>query len=199
MGLLGENALLLPMRQGSFLFTSRMKSVWILTMESKSSQRIEQIDIKKLIPYARNSRTHSDIQVSQIAASIKEFGFTNPVLISDTYDIIAGHGRVLAAKKLGWDTVPCIRLDHLSDTQRKAYVIADNSIALNSGWNFDMLSVEIDELNDYKFDVSLLAFSNEQLSELIGSAEEPVNNELKADEKARETCICPKCHFEFVK
>ena len=168
-------------------------------MESKSSQRIEQIDIKKLIPYARNSRTHSDIQVSQIAASIKEFGFTNPVLISDTYDIIAGHGRVLAAKKLGWDTVPCIRLDHLSDTQRKAYVIADNSIALNSGWNFDMLSVEIDELNDYKFDVSLLAFSNEQLSELIGSAEEPVNNELKADEKARETCICPKCHFEFVK
>jgi ParB-like chromosome segregation protein Spo0J len=168
-------------------------------MESKSSQRIEQIDIKKLIPYARNSRTHSDIQVSQIAASIKEFGFTNPVLISDTYDIIAGHGRVLAAKKLGWDTVPCIRLDHLSDTQRKAYVIADNSIALNSDWNFDMLSVEIDELNDYKFDVSLLAFSNEQLSELIGSAEEPVNNELKADEKARETCICPKCHFEFVK
>jgi ParB-like chromosome segregation protein Spo0J len=168
-------------------------------MESKSPNRIEQIDIKKLIPYARNSRTHSDIQVSQIAASIKEFGFTNPVLISDTYDIIAGHGRVLAAKKLGWDNVPCIRLANLSDTQRKAYVIADNSIALNSDWNFDMLSVEIDELNDYKFDVSLLAFSNEQLSELIGSAEEPVDNELKADPKDKETCICPKCHFEFVK
>jgi ParB-like chromosome segregation protein Spo0J len=168
-------------------------------MESKISHRIEQIDIKKLIPYARNSRTHSDIQISQIAASIKEFGFTNPVLISDTYDIIAGHGRVLAAKKLGWDNVPCIRLAHLSDTQRKAYVIADNSIALNSDWNFDMLSVEIDELNDYKFDVSLLAFSNEQLSELIGSAEEPVDNELKADAKDKETCICPKCHFEFVK
>jgi ParB-like chromosome segregation protein Spo0J len=168
-------------------------------MESKISHRIEQIDIKKLIPYARNSRTHSDIQISQIAASIKEFGFTNPVLISDTYDIIAGHGRVLAAKKLGWDNVPCIRLAHLSDTQRKAYVIADNSIALNSDWNFDMLSVEIDELNDYKFDVSLLAFSNEQLSELIGSAEEPVDNELKADQKDKETCICPKCHFEFVK
>jgi ParB-like chromosome segregation protein Spo0J len=168
-------------------------------MESKISHRIEQIDINKLIPYARNSRTHSDIQVSQIAASIKEFGFTNPVLISDTYDIIAGHGRVLAAKKLGWDNVPCIRLAHLSDTQRKAYVIADNSIALNSDWNFDMLSVEIDELNDYKFDVSLLAFSNEQLSELIGSAEEPVDNELKADPKDKETCICPKCLFKFVK
>jgi ParB-like chromosome segregation protein Spo0J len=106
---------------------------------------------------------------------------------------------VLAAKKLGLDSVPCIRLDHLTDTQRRAYVIADNSIALNSDWNFDMLSVEIDELNDYKFDVSLLAFSNEQLSELIGSPEDPVDNELKADEKTRDTCICPKCHFEFVK
>ena len=168
-------------------------------MEEKSPTKIEQIDIKKLIPYARNSRTHSDIQVSQIAASIKEFGFTNPVLISDTYDIIAGHGRVLAAKKLGWDSVPCIRLDHLTDTQRRAYVIADNSIALNSDWNFDMLSVEIDELNDHKFDVSVLAFTNEQLSELIGSPEDPVDNELKADEKTRDTCICPKCHHEFVK
>jgi len=168
-------------------------------MQEKSPTKIEQIDIKKLIPYARNSRTHSDIQVSQIAASIKEFGFTNPVLISDTYDIIAGHGRVLAAKKLGWDSVPCIRLDHLTDTQRRAYVIADNSIALNSDWDFDMLSVEIDELNDFKFDVSLLAFTNEQLSELIGSPEELPDNDLKADEKTRETCICPKCHFEFVK
>jgi ParB-like chromosome segregation protein Spo0J len=168
-------------------------------MELHTPKTIEHIAIKKLTPYARNSRVHSEIQISQLAASIKEFGFTNPVLISDTYDIIAGHGRVLAAKKLGWDNVPCIRLAHLSDTQRKAYVIADNSIALNSDWNFDMLSVEIDELNDYKFDVSLLAFSNEQLSELIGSAEEPVDNELKADEKKPDTCICPSCHFEFLK
>ena len=168
-------------------------------MEEKSPTKIEQIDIKKLIPYARNSRTHSDIQISQIAASIKEFGFTNPVLIDEDNDIIAGHGRVLAAKKLGLDMVPCIRLSHLSETQQRAYVIADNQLALNAGWNFDMLSVEIDELNDYKFDVSLLAFTNEQLSELIGSPEDPVDNELKADEKTRDTCICPKCHFEFVK
>ena len=168
-------------------------------MDIKTPQRIEQIDIKKLVPYARNSRTHSDIQVSQIAASIKEFGFTNPVLITDEYDIIAGHGRVLAAKKLGLDTVPCIKLDHLTDTQRRAYIIADNQMALNSGWNFDMLAVEIDELNDLKFDVSLLSFTNEELAELIGSGEETVDNELKAHEKDRETCICPKCHFEFVK
>ena len=168
-------------------------------MEIKTSQQIEQIALKKLIPYARNSRTHSDIQVSQIAASIREFGFTNPVLITENYDILAGHGRVLAAKKLGMDSVPCIRVDHLNEFQRKAYIIADNQLALNSGWDFDMLSVEIDELNDYKFDVSLLAFSNEQLSELVGSPEDPVDNELKADPKDKETCICPKCHFEFVK
>jgi len=168
-------------------------------MEIKTSQHIEQIDLKKLIPYARNSRTHSDIQVSQIAASIREFGFTNPVLITENYDILAGHGRVLAAKKLGMDSVPCIKVDHLNEFQRKAYIIADNQLALNSDWNFDMLSVEIDELNDVKFDVSLLAFTNEQLAEMIGSPEEPVDNELKADEKDKETCICPKCHFEFVK
>ena len=168
-------------------------------MEIKTSQHIEQIDLKKLIPYARNSRTHSDIQVSQIAASIREFGFTNPVLITENYDILAGHGRVLAAKKLGMDSVPCIKVDHLNEFQRRAYIIADNQLALNSDWNFDMLSVEIDELNDVKFDVSLLAFTNEQLAEMIGSPEEPVDNELKADEKDKETCICPKCHFEFVK
>ena len=168
-------------------------------MEIKTSQHIEQIDLKKLIPYARNSRTHSDIQVSQIAASIREFGFTNPVLITENYDILAGHGRVLAAKKLGMDSVPCIKVDHLNEFQRKAYIIADNQLALNSDWNFDMLSVEIDELNDVKFDVSLLAFTNEQLAEMIGSPEEPVDNELKADEKDKETCICPKCNFEFVK
>jgi len=168
-------------------------------MEFKTSQHIEQIDIKRLTPYARNSRTHSDIQVSQIAASIKEFGFTNPVLIDEDNDIIAGHGRVLAAKKLGLDSVPCIRLSHLSEIQQRAYVIADNQLALNSGWNFDMLSVEIDELNDNKYDISLIGFTTEQLAEIIGSPDEPVNNELKADEKKKETCICPKCHFEFVK
>jgi len=168
-------------------------------MEIKTPTHIEQVSIKKLIPYARNSRAHSDIQISQIAASIKEFGFTNPVLITDECDIIAGHGRVLAAKKLGLDSVPCIKLDHLTETQRRAYIIADNQLALNSTWSFDMLSVEIDELNDAKFDVSLLSFTNEQLAEMIGSPEEPVDNGLKADEKKRETCICPKCHFEFVK
>ena len=166
-------------------------------MEINTPKTIELVAIKKLVPYARNSRTHSDIQVSQIAASIREFGFTNPVLITDECDIIAGHGRVLAAKKLGLDEVPCIKLEHLTDTQRRAYVIADNQLALNSGWNFDMLSVEIDELNDAKFDVSLLAFTNEELAELVGSGDDPVEpkEDLKADKKE---AICPKCHWQFL-
>jgi ParB family chromosome partitioning protein len=160
--------------------------------------QIESIKIDQLVPYARNSRTHSDIQVSQIAASIKEFGFTNPVLISDGHDIIAGHGRVLAAKKLGMEEVPCIKLSHLTDTQRRAYVIADNQHAMNSGWNFDMLAVEIDELNDQKFDISTIGFTNEELADLIGTPDVPVIDEDKNKEKDKSPVICPKCNHEFV-
>ena len=95
--------------------------------------QIEQLKVGDLIPYVNNSRTHSDEQVTQVASSIKEFGFTNPILIDDDGGIIAGHGRLMAAKKLGLVEVPCIRLGHLSEAQRKAYVIADNQLALNSG------------------------------------------------------------------
>lgn len=120
----------------------------------------EQVSIDALIPYARNSRTHSDEQVAQIAASIREFGFTNPVLIGKDNDIIAGHGRVMAARKLGLDVVPCIRLDHLTETQKRAYVIADNKLALNAGWDMDMLQVEIDALIAEGFDTELLGFDD---------------------------------------
>ena len=99
--------------------------------------QIEMMSVADLVPYAKNSRVHDDAQVAQIAASIREFGFTNPVLIDAQGGIIAGHGRVLAARKLKLDTVPCIMLDHLTDTQRRAYVIADNKLALNSGWDED--------------------------------------------------------------
>lgn len=122
-----------------------------------------------LIPYARNSRTHNDAQVAQIAASIKEFGFTNPVLIDEDGGIIAGHGRVMAATKLGLATVPTITLSGLTDAQRRAYVIADNRLALNAGWDTDMLAVELDELRDMEFDLSLLGFEPEELNELIGT------------------------------
>jgi len=120
-----------------------------------------------LIPYANNSRTHSADQVAQIASSIREFGFTNPVLIDDKNTIIAGHGRVLAASKLGLEDVPCILLKGLSDAQKKAYVIADNKLALNAGWDNDLLRVEIEDLKDMDFDIDLLGFSSDEIEDLF--------------------------------
>ena len=120
-----------------------------------------------LIPYARNARTHSDQQVAQIADSIREFGFTNPVLIDEEDGIIAGHGRVLAAHLLGLDEVPCIVLTHLSPTQRRAYVIADNKLALNAGWDLEMLSLEIGEIGEAGFDLNLTGFDEFELGELF--------------------------------
>jgi len=141
---------------------------------------IEQISTADLIPYARNSRTHSDEQVAQIAASIREFGFNNPVLIDAENTIIAGHGRVLAAGRIKLETVPCLRLTHLTDTQRRAYVIADNRIAMNATWDQELLSVELADLNSDDFEMSLLGFDVDELSTLMGfeSDKEVIEDEV---------------------
>lgn len=131
--------------------------------------QVEYRDVSGLIPYARNSRTHSDEQVAQIAASIREFGFTNPVLVDEQGGIIAGHGRVLAARKLGLQDVPTICLRGLTEAQRRAYVIADNKLALNAGWDSEMLAVELDDLQGIEFDVSLLGFNTKELGQLLGT------------------------------
>lgn len=133
--------------------------------------QIEHISLDKLIPYAKNARTHSDAQVAQIAASIKEFGFNNPVLIGDDDTIIAGHGRVMAARKLKLTEVPCLRLSHLTPTQRKAYIIADNQLALNAGWSEELLTIELNELLADNFAMDLLGFDSEELSRLLGQNE----------------------------
>ena len=124
--------------------------------------------VEDLIPYARNSRTHSKDQVAQIAASIREFGWTNPILVDGDGTIIAGHGRVMAARKLGEKDVPCIELGHLTEAQKRAYVIADNQLALNAGWDAEMLKVEIAELVDADFDLGLLGFDDAMLAGLMG-------------------------------
>ena len=129
--------------------------------------KIKQTPIDELIPYASNSRTHSDEQVAQIAASIKEFGFNNPVLLDKENGIIAGHGRVLAGRKLGLKEVPTIELSHLTDTQRKAYVIADNKLALNAGWDMELLSLEMGDLRDEGFDLSLIGFNDDELANMF--------------------------------
>ena len=130
---------------------------------------IEHVKTEALIPYARNSRTHSEQQVAQIAVSIREFGFTNPVLIDANNGIIAGHGRVMAAQKLGRKDVPCLRLDHLTDAQKRAYVLADNQLALNAGWDDEMLRIELDELKAVDFDLSLIGFDDGELGALLAS------------------------------
>lgn len=119
--------------------------------------------VEDLIPYARNSRTHSDAQVAQIAASIKEFGWRVPILIDGENGIIAGHGRVLAARKLGMDEVPTIDGSDMTETQKRAYVIADNKIAMNAGWDEELLALEIQDLKEMAVDISLLAFDPSEL------------------------------------
>ena len=131
--------------------------------------QIETIAVDRLIPYARNSRTHSDAQVAQIAASMREFGFTNPVLIDADGGIIAGHGRVMAARQLGLADVPCIRLGHLTDAQKRAYVIADNRLALNAGWDDAMLALELRDLMDAGYDVGLTGFELGEIDELLAT------------------------------
>jgi ParB-like chromosome segregation protein Spo0J len=161
------------------------------------TDKIEILPLDKLTGYARNSRTHSDEQIAQLAASIKEFGFTNPILIDKDNTIIAGHGRYSAAHRLGIKEVPCIRLSHLDKAQVKALVIADNQLATKAGWNYEMLAVEIDELNDLKYDISLTGFSQEELENLIGSPTIPPLIDQNDGEKSEKEAICPKCGCEF--
>lgn len=134
------------------------------------STQIMERAITSLRPYARNARTHSKKQVGQIAASIERFGFTNPVLISDEGEIIAGHGRVEAAKLLGWKAVPTIALSHLSEIERRAYVLVDNKLALNAGWDKDILAIELQALVDFAFDVELTGFSLAEVDFVLDEA-----------------------------
>jgi DNA modification methylase len=150
---------------------------------AKENYNYELRKVSDLVPYINNSRTHSEEQTIQIAASISEFGFTNPILIDDDNNLIAGHGRLLAAKKLGIEEVPAIILSGLTKAQKKAYVIADNQLALNAGWDLDMLKLEIEGLNEMEFDVNLLGFDDEFLDGLLDvQADEGLTDEDEVPE-----------------
>lgn len=136
------------------------------------AEAIEQWPVGRLVAFERNARTHSEEQVAQIAASIQEFGFTNPILAGSDGEIIAGHGRLMAAKKLGLSEVPVVVLDHLTPEQRRAYVIADNQLALNAGWDEELLRAELADLECLGFDLSLVGFSEEELAELLPEVED---------------------------
>jgi len=134
---------------------------------TKHTERLEIVDINRLVPYAKNARTHSDKQIKQLQASIREFGFINPVLIDGQYNIIAGHGRVLAATEEGLKELPCVYVDHLSKTQIKAYIIADNQLAMNASWDEELLKVDLEELKELNFDIDLLGFDDKELNKLF--------------------------------
>ncbi|WP_419636909.1 ParB N-terminal domain-containing protein, partial [Thiolapillus sp.] len=133
------------------------------------AEKIEKWETERLIPYAKNARSHSPAQVSQIAASITEFGFVNPILVGDDGVIVAGHGRLLAAQQLGMETVPVIVLSYLSAIQRQALVIADNRLALNAAWDEELLSLELQGLDEMGFDIDLLGFSDAELDDMLNS------------------------------
>lgn len=142
-----------------------------MTVTPTMASRIEMWPLDRLKPYQRNARTHSDAQVAQIAASIVEFGFTAPLLVSGDGGILAGHGRLAAASKLHLDAVPVVVLDHLTPTQRRAYILADNQLALQAGWDQELLAVELADLSAAGFDLALTGFSDEELTDLLAGEE----------------------------
>ena len=151
--------------------------------------QIKTVSVEKLIPYVKNSRTHSDGQVAQIAASIKEFGWTNPILVDGESGVIAGHGRLLAARKLGQKEVPVIELAHMTESQKRAYVIADNQLAMNAGWDTTLLSLELADLKEQGFEMDVLGFDPKELDNLL----EPEQVDGLTDEDAvPETPVEPK-------
>jgi ParB-like chromosome segregation protein Spo0J len=149
--------------------------------EVNSTERFEKVNIDKLVPYARNARTHSKEQILQLRASLREFGFVNPVIVDKDLNIIAGHGRILAAKEEGVKEVPCVFAEHLSEAQKRAYIIADNRLALNAGWDAEMLSVEISDLQGVDFDISLLGFDDAELNKLLGDIDDVQDDDFDVD------------------
>jgi hypothetical protein len=160
---------------------------------NKKTMKIEQIPTEKLIPYARNAKKHDAAQVAKIAGSIREFGFNNPVLIDSDNGIIAGHGRVMAAQKLGLETVPCIRLGHLNDTQRRAYILADNRLAeIGGGWDEEMLKLELADLGELDVDLDVIGFGLEDLEEMEIAGEEEKNDATQYTQKIDAPVYEPK-------
>jgi DNA modification methylase len=154
-----------------------------------NTERFEKVDINMLVPYARNARTHSKEQISQLRASLREFGFVSPVIIDGEYNIIAGHGRVAAAKEEGYHEVPCVFAENLTEAQKRAYILADNRLALNAGWDDEMLSIELSDLQAEAFDVSLLGFTDAELNKLSGDAENVHDDDFDVDEELKKPAI----------
>lgn len=146
-------------------------------------------DVSELIPYVRNARTHSEAQVAQIAASIREFGFLSPILVAEDNTILAGHGRLAAAQKLGLKKVPCVKENHLTETQKRAYIIADNKLSLNAGWDSELLAVELSELEGADFNLDLLGFDEAELSSIFDADKDVNEDDFDVEKELEEPCF----------
>ena len=147
----------------------------------QTTTKMELVDIDKLIPYVNNARTHSPEQINKLRASLREFGFINPVIVDDKFNIVAGHGRVMAAQAEGIKEVPCVYVDYLTEAQKKAYILADNRMAMDAGWDEEMLRVELEALQDMAFDLSMTGFDDKELADLFKTEEEVEDDDFDLD------------------
>lgn len=154
-----------------------------------TTERFEKVNIDRLVPYARNARTHSKEQILQLRASLREFGFVNPIIVDKDLTIIAGHGRILAAKEEGITEVPCVFAEHLTEAQKRAYIIADNRLALNAGWDAEMLSVELADLQGAEFDISLLGFDSIELNKLLNGINDVKDDDFDVETELKKPAI----------
>ena len=155
----------------------------------KTTTVMQLVPIDKLVPYINNARTHSPGQINKIRSSIREFGFINPIIIDRDFGVIAGHGRISAAKEEGITELPCVFADHLTEAQKKAYIIADNRMALDAGWDEELLKVEIEALQAEAFDVSITGFDEMGLSALFDNDNEVKEDEFDVDAELQKPCV----------
>ena len=147
------------------------------------------VDINKLVPYANNARTHNKEQILKLRSSLREFGFVNPVIIDREYNVLAGHGRIMAAKEEGIAEVPCVYADHLTEAQKKAYILADNRMALDAGWDDELLAVEMEELQNLGFDLGLTGFDESEIADLFDiNSDEAKQDDFDVDAELEKPC-----------
>lgn len=151
----------------------------------KTTTKMEMINIEELIPYVNNARTHSEKQINKLRSSLREFGFVNPVLIDSKKNVIAGHGRIAAAKAEGIKKIPCVYVDYLTDAEKKAYILADNRMAMDAGWDEEILKIELESLQDMDFDLSLTGFDDIELEDIFKIDEEATEDDFDVDEELK--------------
>ena len=155
----------------------------------KTTTEMQLVSVDKLIPYVNNARTHSPEQINKLRASLREFGFVNPVIIDKDFNVIAGHGRLMAAREENLTEVPCVLVDHLTEAQKKAYILADNRMALDAGWDAELLSVEMESLQDFGFDLSLTGFDDKELSALFDTGKEAEDDGFDVEAELEKPCF----------